>query len=292
MSSKVQEPRLNHEGTILKDRFTSKDIFERILQVAGEEVDTGPRELFFSALAAGFAICLTFYLYATMSYQTDGHAILSGLLYPLGFMYIVLGNYQLYTENTLPPVALTIERLSSVPSMLYVWSIVLAGNLLGGFIGAAGLANLAVFSTGAAEAALSISMKAFETGWWMLFNRGVLAGFIVAGLVWLDYASRDTAARFFQVYFAFFTIVVANLNHSVVTAVEAIYLYFVSNVSLLASMTDMVLPVLLGNTIGGVVFVTIINYFQTPEFILQDPSVRIGWKEWLFEMKTFRDTEE
>ena len=36
-----------HEGTILKDRFTSEDIFERIIQVASEEVHTGLRELFF-----------------------------------------------------------------------------------------------------------------------------------------------------------------------------------------------------------------------------------------------------
>ena len=70
-----------HEGTILKDRFTSEDIFERIIQVAGEEISTGKRELFFSALAAGFAITLTFFLYATLTYKTGANPILSAILY-------------------------------------------------------------------------------------------------------------------------------------------------------------------------------------------------------------------
>jgi len=54
-------------------------------------------------------------LYASLTAATDSHPILSVLLYPLGFIYIIIGGHQLYTENTLPPVALTLERLASIP---------------------------------------------------------------------------------------------------------------------------------------------------------------------------------
>lgn len=282
--------RRTDEGSILHDRFTTQDIFERILKAAGEEIKTGSRELFFSALAAGFAITLTFFLLATMTFEAGGHFLLSNLLYPLGFVYIILGGYQLYTENTLPPVALTVERLSSLPSMFYVWGIVLAGNLAGGIIGAYGLATFNVFSPGAAEAALSISMKALQTEWWTLFFHGSIAGFIVAGLVWLDYAARDTIARFFQVYIAFFAISATSLNHSVVTAVEAAYLYFLQEITVKVAMIDLLLPVLLGNTVGGVFLVTLVNYFMTPDFINKDASIRLSFKEWLTEFKTFDET--
>ncbi|WP_370683904.1 formate/nitrite transporter family protein, partial [Halobacterium hubeiense] len=98
-------------GSVVRDRFTSNEIFQRIIAAADEEITSGSRELFFSALAAGFAITITFMLYVSLSATTGGDPILSALLYPLGFIYIIIGGYQLYTENTLPPVALTLERL-------------------------------------------------------------------------------------------------------------------------------------------------------------------------------------
>lgn len=56
---------------LLDDRFTSHQIFERIIVDADEEISRGKRELFFSSLAAGFAITLTFLLYVSM-YDTFG----------------------------------------------------------------------------------------------------------------------------------------------------------------------------------------------------------------------------
>ena len=104
-------------GEVIRDRFETDEVFQRIIAAADEEVTTKGRELFFSALAGGFAITLTFLIYASMSAKTDSPVIAS-LLYPIGFIYIILGGYQLYTENTLPPVALAIERLASVPATL------------------------------------------------------------------------------------------------------------------------------------------------------------------------------
>lgn len=277
-----------HEGTILRDRFTSEDIFERIIQVASEEVTTKTRELFFSGLAAGFAITLTFFLYASMTGKAGGHALLGAVFYPLGFVYIILGNYQLFTENTLPPVALVLERMASVPSMLRVWGVVLAGNLLGGALGALVLAKTGVFTPQAAQAAMSLSQSALSVEWADLFVKACFAGFIVAGVVWLDYAARDTATRFFLVYTAFLTIPLTGLYHVVVTATEAFYLFFVSGASLLGTLGGFVLPVLLGNIVGGVVLVTIVNYFQTPAYLREDSAHKLSWRDWLVSMKVVR----
>ena len=251
-------------GEVVRDRFGTDEVFQRIIAAADEEIDTGTRELFFSSLAAGFAITLTFLIYSSMTAKTD-NPVLAAMLYPIGFIYIILGGYQLYTENTLPPVALVLERLASLPALFRTWVVVAVGNFAGGLFGALILAQTGVFSPEAAAAAIDISQKGVETGVWDLFFKAGFAGLIVAGVVWLDFAARETVSRFFLVYIAFLLIPLADLFHVVVSFTELMYLVFLGEAALLSGLVGFVLPVLLGNTIGGVVLVTLVNYFQTTE---------------------------
>jgi formate/nitrite transporter FocA (FNT family) len=96
-----------------------------------------------------------------------------------------------------------------------------------------------------------------------LFFKAGFAGLIVAGVVWIDYSARDTIARFFLVYLAFLAIPLGDLYHSVVSFTELSYLVAHGEVSFLYGFNSFVLPVILGNTVGGVVLVTVVNYFQT-----------------------------
>lgn len=281
-SSNTKIERTSHEGTILKDRFTTEDVFERIIQVADEEVRTNTRELLFSALAAGFAITLTFFLYASMYASTGGHPILKALLYPLGFIYIVLGGYQLFTENTLPPVALLFERMTTVLNVLRVWVIVLIGNFIGGALGAIALAKSGVFGSQAAEAGIMLAQSTLSTPFGALFFKAMFAGFIVAGVVWLDYSARDTIARFILVYIAFFAIPLTGLKHIVITFTEMSYLWLSTGGSLLTYLGSAVVPVLLGNIVGGVLLVTVVNYYMTPKVIKEHPDEKYTFKHILF----------
>lgn len=252
-------------GRVVRDRFSSDEIFQRIVAAADEEITASSRELFFSGLAAGFAITITFLLYASLTASTGGDPILSAMLYPLGFIYIIIGGYQLFTENTLPPVALTLERLASVPALLRNWAVVLAGNFAGGLLGAATLAWGNVFSPPAAEAALKIAEKGIQTDPSTLFVKAAFAGLIVAGVVWVEYAARDTISRLAVVYLAFLAIPLGNLFHVVVSFTETMYLVFHGAVALQTGIFGFVLPVLAGNTAGGILLVTVVNYFQTSE---------------------------
>jgi formate/nitrite transporter FocA (FNT family) len=251
-------------GAVVRDRFDTDEVFQRIIVAADEEIDTGTRELFFSALAGGFAITLTFLIYSSMTAKSDSPVIAS-LLYPIGFVYIILGGYQLYTENTLPPVALVLERLASFPTLLRTWIVVAFGNFVGGGIGALVLAYTGVFSPEAAAAAIEISQHGLHTDFWDLFFKAGFAGLIVAGVVWLDFAARDTISRFFLVYIAFLMIPLADLFHVVVSFTELMYLVYLGEAALLSGFVGFVLPVFLGNTIGGILLVTVVNYFQTTE---------------------------
>ncbi len=272
-------------GEVVPDKFSSDEVFQRIVADADHEITSGARELFFSALAGGFAITITLLVYASMYPKTDS-SVLAALLYPIGFIYIIIGGYQLYTENTLPPVALTLERLASIPALLRHWGIVAAGNFAGGAIGAAVLAYGGVFSPEAATVAADLAAKGvYETSNVELFFKGAFAGLIVAGVVWMNFAARDTITRLVVVYLAFLCIPLANLFHVVVSFTEAMYLMLTGDLSFLLAMTDFVVPVMLGNTIGGVVLVTIVNYYQTTEQRLETARFehvrRLSVREWL-----------
>jgi formate/nitrite transporter FocA (FNT family)/nucleotide-binding universal stress UspA family protein len=271
-------------GEVVPDLFSPDQVFQRIVADADHEITSGLRELFFAAVAGGFAITITYLLYASMSAATES-PIAAVLLYPLGFIYIIIGGYQLYTENTLPPVALTLERLASVPALFRHWLVVLAGNFTGGAVGAVVLAYGGVFSPEAATVAVELAEKGIETSATALFFKGAFAGLIVAGVVWMNFAARDTVSRVLIVYLAFLAIPLGNLFHVVVSFTESVYLMLVGGPGMLTALSEFVLPVLLGNTVGGVVLVTVVNYYQTSERRLDierfEHVRRLSTREWV-----------
>ncbi len=268
-------------GWAVGDRFSADEIFQRILASADEEIATGTVELMFSGLAAGFAITLTFVGHAAVTEYFPENEVLAAILYPLGFIYIILGRYQLYTENTLPPVALVLARLASLPLLVRVWGLVLFGNLVGACLGAFVLANTHVLSAEAMRAGAEFASHGVELGWWDVFWKAIFAGWIVGGVVWLDHASRDTIARFFLIYIAFYTISATELYHVVTTACDAFYYVFYAGAGLFHVFYEFWLPVLLGNTIGGVFLVTLVNYAQIED--RRVPEVReLSVREVLF----------
>lgn len=276
----------------LEDRFTSHEIFERVITHADEEISRSTRELFFSSLAASFAITLTFVLYITMYDAAGSSSVMRALLYPLGFVFIVLGNYQLFTENTLPPVALVLERLASVPALLAMWTLVLVGNLLGVTVGAAVLAFSGFFSPSAVQAATSIGLAGVQEPLLTTFLRGMFAGLIVAGVVWLDFSFTDSTSRLILIYLAFLAIPLGGLFHVVISTAEVMFLVFLGELAFVTGLVQFILPVLAGNIVGGVLLVTVVNYFQTTSYVQQDSTRRLSTRDWLLSYDTGRSKEE
>lgn len=275
------------ENDVLSDRYTETDIYERVVAEATHEMTKSYRRLVFSGIAGGFSITLTFLLYASVYDATEGAAVISAVLYPLGFIYIIMGNYQLFTENTLPPVTLVLERISSIPAVLGIWTLVIAGNFIGGILGASLLAYTGIFPPSVAQTASEIAIKGLQEQWWDLFFKSTVAGLIVAGVVWLDFSVDDAMGRVAMIYMAFLAIPVGNLYHVVVSTTEFTYLFLVRDVSLLLGIHSFLLPVLLGNTLGGVVLVTVVNYYQTAEG-LQPVTEKLSLKEMIL---TYNRTE-
>ncbi len=272
-------------GRALRDSFSADEIFQRVTATAEEEIDRGARLLFFSGLAAGLIIGASFFARAVMTaaYPADPTG-LGNLFYPVGFIAIVLGGYQLFTENTLTPVTLVLTRIASIPSLLRLWGIVLFANVVGAGVGAMLFAWTDILEPSAAETARQFSEHALSYPWETLFAKATIAGGLVATMVWLVHAARDTITRFFVVYATMFLIPAGDLFHCVVGAFEMWYLVFTGGADPLAVFTGFFVPVVLGNTIGGIVYVAFINYAMTEERKVPGGKSRprLSTSEWLF----------
>lgn len=273
-------------GHAVRDLFSTDEIFQRLVATADEEFVRSNRLLFLSGLAAGLSIGLTFLARSALTAATPGESatLVGNLLYPIGFLLIVLGRYQLFTENTLTPVVLVLTRIASIPQLLRVWGIVLGANLVGAAVVALFFATTSVFDADTARVALDFGQHGLEVGWWTLFWKGVVAGWLVASMVWLNHAARETTARFLIVFFIMFLIPSADLFHCITGACEVLYVVF-RGVASLGEALYFIAAVVVGNTVGGVLLVGILNYAQTQErrFPNRDTGeIALTWREFLF----------
>ncbi|SIQ85706.1 Formate/nitrite transporter FocA, FNT family [Haladaptatus litoreus] len=272
-------------GEAVRDRFSADEIFQRVTATADEEMERGTRLLFFSGLAAGLSVGATFLARAAMTTAYPESVAMGNLLYPIGFVMIVIGGYQLFTENTLTPVTLVLTRLASVPQLFRLWAIVLAANVIGAGVSAFLLAKTGIFEPDVAETAYRFGEHAMHTSWSALFYKGIFAGGLVATMVWLVHAARETISRLLIVYAIMIIIPVADLFHCVVGACEVLFLVFIGSANVGTVFADFFVPVVLGNTLGGIVFVALVNFSMTENRRFPEHNrnrFELSWSEWLF----------
>ncbi len=273
-------------GWAMGDRFSWEEILQRLLASADEEIPRSIRELFFSGVSAGFAIVLTFIGFAVGKHHFPENPFLAAILFPAGFIFIILGRFQLFTENTLPPVILVMTRLASLPLLLRLWGTVLLGNIVGAGVGAFVLANTQVLPAEVAIAATEFVQHGLEVEWWDLFFKSLFAGWVVAGVVWLCAAAHNTMGRLAVIYIGFYLIAVTGLFHVISTTCEIFFYFFldISSIGLIELFAYFGLPVLLGNTVGGVLLFTFVVYAQAED--QRRPDIRtLTLREVLFSME-------
>jgi formate/nitrite transporter FocA (FNT family) len=92
--------------------------------------------------------------------------------------------------------------------------------------------------------------------------RGVFGGWLVALVAWLVVASRDTTSQIFFIFGQVFLIPAAGLVHCVAGSTEVLISSFMGETSWGEYLGGFLLSATLGNTIGGIVLVTLANYAQ------------------------------
>ncbi|MDR5762279.1 formate/nitrite transporter family protein [Caballeronia sp. LZ035] len=219
--------------------------------------------LMFSALAAGLSMGFSFLVQSILDSalpKRPWSGLISSFGYTIGFVFVILGRQQLFTESTLTAVlpVLTRRDLATLFKALRLWAIVLFFNLVGTSIFAAILQIRGVFAPDVTEALAKLAMTPLSADFGVTVVRGVFSGWLIALMVWLLPSARS--ARLLTILLVTYTVAVSKLTHVIAGSVEAAYAVMTGAAGIGDYFFVFLVPTLIGNIIGGVSMVAIVNH--------------------------------
>lgn len=221
--------------------------------------------LTWSGLAAGLSMGFSFVATGLL----QGHLpsapwrpLIVNLGYSVGFLAVILGRQQLFTENTLTVILplFTNRDLTTLMKVIRLWSIVLITNLAGGYVFALALAKGNVFRPEIIAAFRDISAQEISGGWSTMFIRAIFAGWLIATMVWMMPAADSSRAVIILVMT--YLVSLGQLPHVVAGASEVFYQVIAAGLPWRSFFATFLLPTLAGNTLGGVLLVAFFNHAQ------------------------------
>lgn len=216
-----------------------------------------------SDLAAGLNISSSALALAVVGAMTGGVGLVAMLFYSIGFLIVVLGHTQLFTENTVTPVTVVLTEMSNLPNMFRFWAVVFASNVLGAVIFAVAVTYGNLLDLTAFDILLEEAAHNLEPGFWTLTLKAVFGGWLVTLVAWwLVAACKDTISQAFSIYVLSSLIPAAGLAHCIAGSTEVLMSVFAGKTPLHRYLFGFLAPSTLGNTIGGVVLVTLLNFGQ------------------------------
>ncbi|MEO8880488.1 MAG: formate/nitrite transporter family protein [Gemmatimonadaceae bacterium] len=252
-------------GPEVGTRLSAQEIHDNVLQAAKEEMSRPAWDLVWSAVTAGLTIGWSFVggAYAATLVAPEYRQAISAAVYPLGFILVIIGRSQLFTENTLEPVIPVLAHPSraTVAKMLRLWAIVLAGNMAGSAAFGALFANTSVVTPAVRESMLAIGGALFDGGFGTQFYHAIFAGWLIALTAWLVAATSQTGAQIFLIWLTTAPIAALNFRHSIAGSVE-VFFVAASGHATWAAAGMFILPAVMGNIVGGVTFVAMLNHGQ------------------------------
>lgn len=242
--------------------------------ILDQEIESGATELarpahglLLSGLSAGLDVSFSVLLMAIMLSLTGGRLsepvseILVANMYTIGFVFVILGRSELFTEHTTLAVFPVLAGKASVARLLRLWGLVYVANLAGAAAFAA-LTALVGPALGLFEPSIlgRIAAQVVDHPGWVLVVSAVLAGWLMGLLSWLVTASRDTVGQILLVWLVTFAIGFAHLNHAVIGTTEVLAGVFSGQGATLADFFRFLGLTTLGNILGGTFFVAVIKY--------------------------------
>ena len=244
------------------------DTIEHAISAGEEQCNRNTGSLLLSSIAAGLILGFTAMAVGIMMTYTGGdgttadtllHRIGPALVYPLGFVIVIMSGTELFTEHTATAVYPVLDRKVKARRMLRLWGVVLVGNLIGA-MAAAGLLVLCEPVIGATPGYVELGGKLIAYDSLALLASSVLAGWMMGMCAWLVLATPPDVSQIFSIYIVTFLIGFGGLHHSIAGAVEAfVALLMVPGFGVEDVMYFLAVAVP-GNLIGGSVFVAALNY--------------------------------
>ena len=264
--SSVEEPHLTQSEQELAEKHASPRavVIHEIIREDGElELTRTFGALTVSGLAAGLSMGFSFLtqalLVSSMPEAIWRHAVAS-FGYSIGFVIVVLGRQQLFTESTLTAVlpVFTERDLKTLFLAARLWAIVLTVNLIGTWIFALMLQVPALFTPDVTRALHDVAEKSLPHLFWITVLKSILSGWLIALMVWILPSAQS--ARLLTIVLITYVVALAQLPHIIAGSSEAAYAVLAGFSTFGNYLFYFLLPTLIGNTIGGVTLVSLLNH--------------------------------
>ena len=240
-------------------------VYKTILKEGQDELDRSSSALFWSGLAAGLSMSFSMIgegLLKTYLPDAEWAKLIYAFGYSMGFVFVILGRQQLFTENTLTPILplLQCRALWCLKNVARLWGIVLVANLLGGLLIALAIAHSGAFDPKVKATFYEIARTALEPTWTLILLRGIFAGWMIALMVWLLPFAQS--ARVAVIILVTYFVALGHFSHVIAGSIEVFTLAAAGGVAWLDGLGHYVLPTLIGNIMGGITLVAALNHAQ------------------------------
>lgn len=189
-----------------------------------------------------------------------GSRVLGALAFGIGFVALMLGRSELFTENFLVPVAAVVSGRSTLWSLLRLWAGTAVANLVGGYV-------LASLIMGALPDLHETAVKAArfypELGiGWTSFSLAMVGGVVITVMTWMQRGSHSEFGRIVAAVAAGFLLAATPLNHVIVVSLEMFAALQVGAPFGYAAWAGVAAWAALGNLVGGLLLVTVLRLIQ------------------------------
>jgi formate-nitrite transporter family protein len=239
-------------------------VIHEILRKEGEaELAKRPGAVFWSGLAAGLSMGFSFLALALMQSELPAGSerqLIGSAGYSLGFVIVILGRQELFTESTLTAVLPLLVRRDwkTWLSLVKFWAVVLAANVLGTLIFALLLTINGLFNDEMRTSLQEIGRTSVSGPFWPTAIRAIFAGWLIALMIWLLPSARS--ARLLVILLLTYVVAIGHFSHVIAGSVEAFFAIFAGQASIYDYVTGFFVPTILGNTVGGVALVALLNH--------------------------------
>jgi formate/nitrite transporter FocA (FNT family) len=248
------------------EHVPSSVIFEAIRREGEHELSRRFSALWWSGVAAGLAISTSVlckgFLTAILPDAAWAPGV-SNLGYTVGFLIVILGRMQLFTENTITPILplFLAPTRANFAQTARLWGIVFVANLVGCAAAAAVLAHGHILPDDRFAGVLAVSRHYAEATALEHFVWGVPAGFIIAALVWI-LPRMDSAGEILMIVILTYMIGLGDLSHVVAGSTELFLLVALGELAPGPALFGGVLPAFAGNVLGGTGIFAALTYAQ------------------------------
>ncbi len=244
-----------------------ENILREQITLGLEELQRPTSGLFLSGLSAGLDIGFGPLLMAVMTTLSTGALpkpvteLLMANMYAVGFVFVILGRSELFTEHTTLAVLPVLDNRASSKSLARLWAVVFIANIVGGALFAAFAVTIAPhLGIAHAKAFTEIASSLVKHDFLVLVGSAIFAGWLMGLLSWLVTAARDTVSRVLIIWIVTTAIGLAHLPHSIAGNVEVLMGLFLSAKITVFDYGRFLLAATIGNAIGGTFFVALLKY--------------------------------